>query len=114
MTKPYGKLIHSGQARDAKRQHKTPCSDCPWRRDSLPGWLGGGSALEWLTLAHGDTKSDPCHTRKGMHCAGVAIYRANVCKTPRDPDALKLPKDTKLVFASQQEFYDHHTRVQRS
>ena len=89
------------------RQHEKPCSDCPWSRKSLPGWLGSPTAADWISYAHGEAKVD-CHTIVNRHCAGIAIYRANVVKTPRDPLAFKLPANTKLVFASPAEFMEHH------
>ncbi len=39
------KFISSEDAVQAKCQHTTPCSDCPWRRDSLNGWLGGAVSV---------------------------------------------------------------------
>src|SRR6478609_9415624 len=101
------KLISSDEAKPSDRQHTRPCSDCPWRRDSLPGWLGSRTADAWLKSAHGEDMTY-CHTVLGPQCAGLAIYRANVCKIPRDPEALRLPKDCETVFASPNEFLDHH------
>lgn len=98
-------LISSDEAVQAKCQHTTPCSDCPWSRKSLNGWLGGASIEEWLRTAHSDTQVD-CHTLKGAQCAGLAIYRSNVCKSVMPP-LLKLPKDTEKVF-SFGEFRTHH------
>lgn len=98
---------------DAKaypRQHKTPCHDCPWRRNALAGWLGPYTAGQWVRLAHGDGIIE-CHTRKqphdngGWHCAGAAIYRANVCKRAE----FVLPADIKRVF-SFGEFETYHTK----
>lgn len=101
------KLISSRDAVEAKGQHRRPCSDCPWARDSLPGWLGGPDADTWLRAAHGEERID-CHTLQGAECAGAAVYRANVHKTPRDPEVLRLPKDPERVFASPAEFKEHH------
>lgn len=42
-------------------------------------------------------------------CAGLAIYRANVCKKPRDRSILTLPADREAVFAAPSEFRHHHT-----
>lgn len=104
-------LVTHHEAVPRKRQHKTPCSDCPWARKSLAGWLGGMSAMEWLLLAHGEGKAD-CHTTIGPQCAGMAIYRANVHKVPRDPSILQgFPQNKVLVFASPQEFLNHHNKV---
>lgn len=104
---PQRKLIAGTEARPAKRQHTKPCSDCPWHRESLPGWLGGLSADAWLCEAHGEAVIE-CHTRLGMQCAGAAIYRANVCKTPRSITILRLPADKERVFATPFEFRDQH------
>ena len=102
-----GQLITTEEARPAVKQHKAPCSDCPWARRSMPCWLGDTSREEWLGDAHGETRIE-CHTLLGAQCAGAAIYRANVCKSPRDKTLLKLPADREKVFATKQEFWEHH------
>jgi hypothetical protein len=101
------KFITSDRATDAPSQIKKPCSDCPWAREAVNGWLGGNTAEEWIEFAHGETRI-PCHVHPNVQCAGAAIYRSNVCKDPRDKTLLVLPRDTKLVFRSAQEFLAHH------
>ena len=106
-----GRQFVSGhEATVSGRQHKRPCSDCPWSPKSLPGWLGNMTVEEWIAAAHGEARVD-CHTLIGPQCAGFAIYRANVCKRPRDPDQLRLPADRTLVFANAPAFRDHHRRL---
>lgn len=100
-------MTSSDEAVDAACQHRTPCHDCPWRRVALPGWLGGVSAAEWVARAHGESLV-PCHTLNGAQCAGLAIYRANVVKSPRDPSILRLPADRREVFSNPFEFVEHH------
>lgn len=100
-------LICSEDAVKATCQHTNPCSDCPWSPKSIPGWLGGTDAETWIKAAHGDQRID-CHVLDGAQCAGAAIYRGNVCKTPRDKSVLKLPADRTAVFAMPQQFLDHH------
>lgn len=95
----------------AKKQHTTPCNDCPWRRKSCPGWLGSEyTPEEWVNLAHLDSLID-CHKSKAKvahtSCAGAAIYRANVVKRPPDGQ-LCLPADRAKVFAGPHEFVKHH------
>lgn len=102
-------LISSDQAVSTSRQHKNPCSDCPFSRKALPGWLGSLTAEQWVENVHGEAFVE-CHTKIGPQCAGTAIYRANVCKSPRDPKQLDLPQNTKTVFASPQEFIAHHAQ----
>lgn len=103
-------LITSDQAVQTRGQTKRPCSDCPFARTALPGWLGGDSIQQWLQYAHGEFKVD-CHTRKDNQCAGLSIYRANVGKRCRDQSILVLPDDDEAVFASPQEFAEHHERI---
>ncbi len=76
-------------------------------RAALPGWLGGASPEEYRRLAHSDVIVD-CHALQGAQCAGMAIYRRNVCKHI-DPPGLRLPADRELVFATPMEFLAHHT-----
>lgn len=106
------RLTTSDEAEQTTRQHVKPCGDCPWRKDSIPGWLGTMTAVEWVRAAHGEAQID-CHTRIGPQCAGAAIYRANVCKSPRDPGLLVLPADRDLVFCSPAYFAGHHEKKGR-
>lgn len=93
-----------------------PCDDCPWRRESLKGWLGPMSKDEWVALAHSDEKI-ACHqtievdeewTEKVKQCRGVATYRANIAKSPRDPSVAVGPVDRDKVFSNPMEFKAHH------
>lgn len=102
-----GKLLASGAGGNLAQQHTKPCSDCPWTRTSVPGWLGPETTDSFLQIAHGDNKY-PCHVHCNQQCAGMAIYRQNVCKSPRDPTALRLPADEKTVFGTPSEFRSHH------
>lgn len=92
-----------------KTQHTSPCVDCPFSRQSVRGWLGPLTAEEWMIVAHSDRKL-MCHTGD-KQCAGAAIFRANVCKHPRDPEALELPRNTKKVFSWDNEFLAHHAKA---
>ena len=100
-------LISYDQATPCSKQITKPCSDCPWARKALAGWLGSDSIETWLQTTHGEYSVD-CHTRIGVQCAGLAIYRANTAKLPRDKSILVLPIDRKLVFATPDEFREHH------
>ena len=60
-----------------------------------------------LQAAHGDEVVF-CHVITNQQCAGLASYRANVYKSPRDPDALRLPRNEEAVFANPTEFTAHH------
>ena len=101
-------LISSDEAVKSDCQHTSPCSDCPWARKALPGWLGGVSVEEWLKRAHTDTLV-PCHVISNQQCAGLAIYRSNTCKRVDSP-ILQLPRDTDAVFTNRMQFEEHHTQ----
>lgn len=103
-----GQLKTAGQARPRKEQHRSPCTDCPFARKSLRAWLGRMSPEEWMQAVHGEALVD-CHTVSNQQCAGSAIYRANVCKSPRRSDALRLPANPSTVFGSRAEFMAHHS-----
>lgn len=99
---------------DGQPSVATPCNECPWRRDAEPGYLGPHSPEEWLTLAHFDTPiachktiKTPLRWEGASQCAGAAAFRANVAKSPRDPRVARGPARAD-VFASNQEFLDHH------
>lgn len=100
------KLISSDEAVTGNKQHTSACSDCPWRRDALNGWLGGHSVDDFLAIAHTDTRYD-CHTIKGQQCAGMAIYRKNTCKRVEAP-LLVLPADHDNILSNPMEFRAHH------
>lgn len=116
-----------------KKQHAQPCSRCPFRRGSLPGWLGGATAENFQRMAQSEARM-PCHTagkdRAGIdyseaqepgtrehalpQCAGRAIHWANQLKTPRVAgQLLELPKNTIGVFEWPIEFLNHHKEYPR-
>lgn len=102
-----------------------PCSQCPFRRKSMPGWLGDDTPEHFVEMAHGE-ENLPCHKTvdytkhdwkerqvrgpkaTAHECAGAAIYRANVLKEVRDRKVCRLPPDEKTVFATPKEFIKHH------
>lgn len=60
----------------------------------------------WLSIAHSDVVNN-CHIHTKNQCAGVAIYRSNVCKSSVG-EMLDLPADKDKVFAGPVEFNTHH------
>lgn len=103
------KLISADEAVPCSTQPTLPCSDCPFARNALAGWLGNLSIEDWIQAVHGEALID-CHTLIGPQCAGAAIYRANVCKLPHDSRILRLRPSRELVFASPMEFRKHHAK----
>jgi hypothetical protein len=104
-----GQLKTYHDAKPRKYQHTSPCSDCPFARKSLRGWLGSLNVASWMQIILGDGQID-CHTTTNQQCAGGAIFRANLCKVPRSDTPLQLPPNSHTVFSSIQEFVDHHTK----
>ena len=106
-------LISANEATPVQRQITQPCSDCPFSRRALAGWLGSLSPHEWLAAAHGEALVD-CHAHVfpqggAPQCAGIAIYRRNVGKRSRNPACLRLSADRERVFAWPVEFLTHHS-----
>ena len=103
----------------------TPCSQCPMRRKSMPGWLGADVPESFIQTVHRADEM-PCHVSVNYEnpewrdqlqpgdegsataCAGVAIYHANILKRPRDRNVRTLDPDKVNVFASPTEFIAHH------
>lgn len=97
-----------------------PCSDCPFRRKSMPGWLGAGSPESFIDCMQRDEPL-PCHQtidydnphwlvewmhqKNGRMCAGALIFMAN--KLQRHPFQ-KMDKDYENVFSNTLEFVRHH------
>jgi hypothetical protein len=100
------KMMTVDEAKPCKRQHKTPCGDCPFHREAIPGWLGGSTPETYVAIAHSDAEIT-CHTKIGPQCAGAAIYRNNVLKEIRYGN-LDLPADKEIVFSTPMEFLEHH------
>lgn len=87
---------------------KKPCADCPFRKDSLKGWLGRGRMEEILS-----SDSFTCHkTNKELQCAGHLIIKKDENSFYRLAGRmgydLKL-KGHSLIFDSEQECIDHHS-----
>jgi hypothetical protein len=100
-----------------------PCGECPFRRASMPGWLGSNAPADFI-VAITTEQPLPCHSsidyddsewrdkfmagEEGRLCAGALIMSANMCKRPRDPTFPQRPADRELVFANHLEFMAHH------
>jgi hypothetical protein len=114
---------------------KKPCNDCPFRRTSSPGWLGGAPPSWFVSSALADTYSDgsgneaaPCHETIDYDdpawqqdqlpaadaCVGSLIFYRNVdaFKLPRDHARSRLVQsvqpDHDTVFSTADEFVQHH------
>lgn len=107
---------------------RTPCKECPLRRDSQPGYLGGYTPAMYIEVLHSPA-SLACHSSKGFHegvletqrhCTGVAAFRANVgheCTFLGYPTKAQeavdlIGPDRETYFATDDEFVEHHQKGQ--
>lgn len=106
---------------------KTPCQQCPFRKLSLPGYLGSytpETVIQHLnfeipflchthvekTVGYEDPKWD--EKVEPQHCAGALIFTRNMCKLPRDAKhaaAVRDVKDCPEVFENIPDFMKHHS-----
>lgn len=101
---------------------KKPCNECPFRKDSLRGWLSAYSPTELHQIVMNE-KPFPCHmthdgdiewedagSKTNPLCAGALIYMKQAFKSPRNPDIAKcvknIDRDTNIL--SVPEFFSHH------
>lgn len=102
---------------------KQPCSDCPFRRKAMPGWLGAGSPESFVDCMNRDEPL-PCHQtidyddpawlekwstqESGSMCAGALVFMANKLQRPKAPGFPTMPQDKINVFANTLEFVRYH------
>lgn len=103
---------------------RQPCKECPLRRDSKPGYLGGYTPEMYIEILHSPA-SIACHSSPGFHegdisrqraCTGVAAFRANVghiCEYHGHVTHAQLAteiigEDRERFFATDDEFVAHH------
>lgn len=102
------------------RACKVPCNECPFRKNSLPGYLGGFSTQETLQAVTGEDNFD-CHlTREDgeerMACAGRMLFASSLGKSFRRKDLEQIrlqlkestPQEIKDNILSYKEFKKHH------
>ena len=73
-----------------KQRHTQPCSECPWRKESAQGWLGGHSPEFYADAVAGNV-IPACHCKdfgpeddRTAFCAGAASVMANACILPSE------------------------------
>lgn len=100
-----------------------PCSDCPFRRKAMPGWLGAGSPESFIDCMQRDEPL-PCHQtidydnphwlvewmhqKNGNACAGSLIFMANKLQRPHTPGFPTMEPDHETVFSNTVEFVRYH------
>lgn len=106
---------------------KKPCKECPFKRDSIPGWLGesSGDPEDFLEQLEHPTPI-PCHLSvdwdlKGVEleceirlapaCCGALQFMNNSCKLSKFKRIQDLQDEVgknKNVFMWSKEFIEHH------
>lgn len=85
---------------------KKPCKNCPFRKDSLRGWLGEGRMINILAA-----DSFVCHKRQNMQCAGHMLINGQENGFVRLAYRLGLELELsgqELIFDSKQDCISHH------
>jgi hypothetical protein len=99
--------------------HKTPCKECPWRKASVAGYLGGHSP-EWYADVVQENQVPSCHLNdfgpqrpETRFCVGALHTAANACIQVREPPHAAEAKATvgrnPDCFSHPAEFYAHHS-----
>lgn len=103
----------------------TPCEMCPWRVNSVRGYLGEDSAEHFYWASITVESPMPCHEQIDYEdpdwretqlpgadlCAGMLIHYVNTMNSPRRPAiaaAVRAVKASKAVFTWPWEFVSHH------
>jgi hypothetical protein len=85
---------------------KRPCSNCPFKKDAVKGWLGQQRMTEILSNG-----GFVCHKKTDKQCAGHMLIKGN------ENDFVNLAKrmgielslsGKELVFETQKECIEHH------
>jgi hypothetical protein len=107
---------------------KKPCNDCPFRKDSLPGWLADYSIQELHSIVMNEMPF-PCHMTHDENlgwdeagseefplCAGALGYMRKSGKLPRRNDLAVLVKQIGIKdldnILSVPDFFKHHNKGQ--
>ena len=102
--------------------HRTPCKECPWRKDSLKGYLGGWPVETYAdAVAAGEVPACHLHdhgpeTDATPFCAGALACMANQALQPpefhKGQQGAKEARDTvgklDIVFWHHSQFYEYH------
>ena len=106
------------------RRCKRPCKECPYMKDSMPGYFGGNDPAEYALAMHLDTVV-PCHMKSTyfeddveeiVMCTGHLLSQRKVCKRSVHPEVVKAWKDGSLELLYEElkddllgfDFYNHH------
>ena len=101
---------------------KVPCKECPFRKDSMKGWLADYTPMQLHSFVMSESPF-PCHMTHQEEvsfkdaaelplCNGALSYMRKNAKSPRDPELNKLvqeiDRETLGNILSVPEFFEHH------
>ncbi len=101
---------------------KEACGECPFKKNSMAGWLAEYSTQDLHTLVMSE-QPFPCHMthQEGVSfekakelplCAGALAYMRKNCKSPRDKEHAELVKqvsqETMDNTLGRTDFFEHH------
>lgn len=92
---------------------KKPCSNCPFKKDTLKGWLGADRAEE-IANAHGFTCHKTGETGSGprKQCAGFMILKQEESAFYRILNHAArqfLIEQNNVIFDNKEDFIKHHS-----
>ena len=85
---------------------KSPCKDCPFRKDCLEGWLGS-ERMEGIL----NESSFVCHKDTSLQCAGHMLIKKDDNSFVRMANRLHINlylKGDDLIFDTEIECIEHH------
>ena len=92
---------------------KRPCKKCPFRKDSLRGWLGRERMTEILSaptfVCHETTQTG--NTADRLQCAGHMLIKGGENEFVRLAQALKIDlqlSGRELIFDNTKQCIEHH------
>jgi hypothetical protein len=101
-----------------KNNLKEPCVECPFKKESAPGWLGGETAED--TFRHIKAEADfACHLTRDKklkemsRCRGSMLFMRKSGQMPRyntqlAKDLQDMGKPDTSAILSVPEFFKHH------
>ena len=88
---------------------KSPCKDCPFRKDSLQGWLGEERITEIVNAS-----SFVCHKKTDLQCAGFMHLKWQESDFVQLASRLKLDtglRGKELIFENKEDCIKHHSKL---
>lgn len=85
---------------------KKPCSNCPFKKDTLEGWLGEDRMTEILKA-----KSFVCHKNTDLQCAGFMLIKGDESEFVTTAKMFGIDlnlKGKEKVFNSKQDCINYH------